>query len=191
MTPKQEEHIRTKIVKIKKALAADKKYWHGYHDGGGLRYLQPELYLKLKDYQGAARYFNWFNDAGYPVFLFEWTMTLFKTGKIAEARKKAVEVFFSNTYLLDTFLGNELLEFDKWEVSGLESAEWTQTMSYSKEDEELRDFADWLSGFLTSPAFYTVTNEFIQLRVKLKTEEDYQKRHELVKKERRLLDEFA
>ena len=61
MTPKQEERIRKKIQKIKKGLAADKKFQGGYyHDGSELRYLQPELYLKLKDYKGASNYFKWF-----------------------------------------------------------------------------------------------------------------------------------
>jgi len=47
MTEKQQERIRNKIGKIKKALAADKKHWGGfYHDGKGLRYLIPELFIK-------------------------------------------------------------------------------------------------------------------------------------------------
>ena len=59
MTPKQEERIRDKISKIKKALAADKRQWGGiYHDGPGLRYLPPELFLKLKDYIFLIREFN-------------------------------------------------------------------------------------------------------------------------------------
>ncbi|WP_241910479.1 hypothetical protein [Pseudotamlana carrageenivorans] len=88
MTPKQVERIQNKIKKIKKELAADKKHWGGYyHDGRGLRYLPPALYLKINDYTGALRYFNWFNknfpeDSCYPIFMFEWTMTLFKRKKL-------------------------------------------------------------------------------------------------------------
>ncbi len=85
MTPKQQERIKNKIQKVKAALSADKKHWGGqYHDGQGLRY------------------FNWFNknfsdDSGYPDFLFEWTIILFKTGRLKEAEKKAFETFRSNT----------------------------------------------------------------------------------------------
>jgi tetratricopeptide (TPR) repeat protein len=195
MTPKQEEGIRNKIAKIKKALAADKKYWRGYHDGGGLRYLPPELYIKLKDYKGAARYFNWFNknfpdDAGYPVFLFEWTLTLFKNGKVKEARKKALETFFSNTYLFDHFLGKEFLLFDKYESSGLETAEWAQTIEYLKDDPELADFIGWLGQFLSSEEFYKRANEFIKILAKLQTEHDVDKRMELVERQSHLLDDF-
>ena len=76
MTEKQITRIKTKITKIKKGLAADKKHWGGYyHDGGGMRYMPPELYLQIQDYTGSLRYFNWFNknfpdDAGHPVFIF-------------------------------------------------------------------------------------------------------------------------
>jgi hypothetical protein len=52
----------------------------------------------LQDYKEAMRYFNWFHknlddDSGYPTFLFEWTLKLFKNGKLNEAEKKALETF--------------------------------------------------------------------------------------------------
>ena len=103
MTPKQAERIQEKITKMKKELAADKRRWGGFYDDSrGLRYLPPALYIKLGDYSGAKRYFNWFaknfpDDMGYPVFLFEWTLTLFKTQKMAEAEQKAQETYRANT----------------------------------------------------------------------------------------------
>jgi hypothetical protein len=46
MTPKQVERVKKKIINVKAALAADKKYWGGeYHDGRGLRYIPPQLYI--------------------------------------------------------------------------------------------------------------------------------------------------
>ena len=64
-----------------RALAADKRQWGCYDDSTGPRYLPPALYLKQQDFKGAMRYFNWFHknfddDAGYPTFLLEWTITL-------------------------------------------------------------------------------------------------------------------
>jgi len=100
MTTKQEERIRKKIAKIKKELADDKKHWGGfYHDGKGQRYLPPGYFIKLTDYKGGLRYLNWFSktfpdDMGYPVFLFEWIVILFKTGKEIEAKKKHYRLFF-------------------------------------------------------------------------------------------------
>ncbi len=93
LTAKQEERLRTKIAKIRKDLSADRKFLGGtHHDGSGLRYLPPELFIKLNDYKGGLRYLRWFHktfpdDSGFPVFLFEWTIILFKTGKTKEAEK--------------------------------------------------------------------------------------------------------
>ena len=63
MTPKQAEKLRDKILKIKRALSADKRRWGGvYDDSRGLRYLHPEIFLRLQDYTGALKYFKWFNN---------------------------------------------------------------------------------------------------------------------------------
>jgi len=59
MTEKQIERVRTKIARIKRALAADKKEWGGYyHDGSGLRYRCPELYLEIREFKGSLNYFR-------------------------------------------------------------------------------------------------------------------------------------
>jgi hypothetical protein len=103
MTPKQAERIKTKIKRIKAELAADKKRWGGYYDDSrGLRYMPPRFYIQLGDYTGGLRYMNWFkknfpNDSGFPVFLFEWTIILFKTGRLKEIAHKVFETFRRNT----------------------------------------------------------------------------------------------
>ena len=82
MTTKQEERLRNKIKKFKAALAADKKFWGGfYHDGQGLRYAIPQMYIQLGDFSGGLRYMNWFqknfsDDAAYSIFFFEWALIL-------------------------------------------------------------------------------------------------------------------
>jgi len=98
LTPKQIERVYNKIKKVKAALVADKKHWGGfYHDGQGLRYLQPQLYIQIDDFSGALRYFNWFDknfpdDGCYPAFLYEWTIVLFKTGRLKAAEQKAFQL---------------------------------------------------------------------------------------------------
>ena len=196
MTPKQEERIRDKISKIKNALAADKRQWGGfYHDGPGLRYLLPELYLKLKDYKRALNYFRWFDknfsdDCGYPIFLFEWTMTLFKTGKIKEAEKKALQTFISNTYLFDKFFGKEILNYDNYKASDWEKESISNNLTYLKEQEVIRDFVDWLNQFLKSDKFYKIANEFINIEKQLKIEPTGKKRSALGNRQYHLLDEY-
>jgi len=186
MTSRQIEKIKNEILKIKRALTADKRRWGGqWHDGRGLRYLQPELYVKLQDYDGALKYFKWFDknfpdDCGYPIFLFEWTLTLFKTGQIKEAEKKAFQTFFANTYLFDKFLNKEFLHFDKLEDCNWQSVEVTEDFNYSKDQDDLKDFADWLSQYISSEKFYKKANEFIEIEHRLKTEPVGQTRNALV-----------
>ena len=120
MTPKQAERLQTKIKQIKSALAADKKRSGGYYDdSAGRRYQPPQYYIKLGDYSGGATYFRWFyknfpDDAGFPDFLFEWTLNLFKTGKIKDAEKMAFKTFCRNTYIFDKFLGKPIVPIVKW-----------------------------------------------------------------------------
>lgn len=197
MTPKQAERIKEKIKKIKKALAADKKHWGGFHhDGQGLRYLIPELYLKLEDYTGALRYFNWFDknfpeDTEYPMFLFERTITLFKTKRIKQAEKKAMQTFESNMYLLDQFLGKKSLHINKDENSNWAMEQLTEFFTYSNENEELKDFSIWLEKFIKTDKFNGFVNRLIQLEAKLKTEEVEENIFNLVKEKENLINEFC
>lgn len=197
MTPRQTEKIKNKIAQVKRALSADKRQWGGqWHDGNGLRYLQPGLYLQLQDYNSALKYFKWFDknfpdDSCHPIFLFEWTITLFKTGDIKGAEKKALLTFFSNTYIFDKFLCKEFLHLEKYEGSNWEWASLTEDFPYSKDQTELRDFVDWLSQFLTSDKFYKVANEFVDIKRQLKTELIGQTRSSLVKRRYSLLDNYA
>ncbi|MBU2949436.1 hypothetical protein KO493_01860 [Tamlana agarivorans] len=194
MTPKQIERIQNKIKKIKRALAADKKHWGGYyHDGQGLRYLPPQFYLEINDYSGAMRYFNWFNknfeeDSGYPIFLFEWTITLFKKKKVKEAEKKALETFCSNTYLIDVFLGKDMLEFNKNESSNWEYSSLIEHLIYSKDQEELSDFYIWLENFTTSQTFYDFANKFIEIEKAINDEPMGKKRSQLFDEKLKLLE---
>lgn len=196
MTPKQIERIQNKITRIKRALAADKRLWGDYHDSRGLRYLPPALYLRLQDYKGAMRYFNWFHknfsdDAGYPIFLFEWTITLFKNGKIKDAEKKALQTFLSNTFLIDKFLEKELLNLNIREHSNWESPSLVENLIYKHSDAELLDFSEWLSQFVISEKFCQYANEFIHIEKKLQTEPVGKNRSKLVNRQYSLLDEYS
>ncbi len=159
MTPKQIERIHDKIVKIKRALAADKRRWGGYYDDSrGLRYLAPELYIKIKDYKGALRYFNWFNktfddDMGFPFFLFEWSITLFKNGKLKEAEKKMFQAILRSDTIIDNFLEKDYSSLDMNETNSLEILALLNNQIYNFSDVEFNDFSEWLFDFIASPNF--------------------------------------
>ncbi len=160
MTPKQIERIQKKIKKIKAEMAADKKRWGGFHDDSrGLRYLQPELYIKIEDYTGGLRYMNWFDknfpgDMGFPIFLFEWALILFKKDRIDEAEAKVIEVFNLNPYVLDTFLGNPIEKFPINHWSSITTPEYAkECLNYSHTHPNLIDFAQWLQVFMETAKF--------------------------------------
>lgn len=197
MTDRQKEIVIFKISQIKKALIADKRQWGGhYHDGAGFRYLQPALYIQIQDYKGALRYFNWFEknfpeDSGYPIFLFDWTITLFKTGNTKLATKKAFETFMSNTYLFDKFFNKEFLQFEKWEGSNWEMLETTDYLPYVSTQEDLLDFSSWLDTFLKSKPFNDAANQFIEIQKQLKILPVGKKRSSLIRKEIELIHAFG
>jgi tetratricopeptide (TPR) repeat protein len=195
MTLKQIERIQNKITKIKRALSADKRLWGCYDDSRGLRYLPPALYLRMQDYKGAMRYFNWFHknfddDIGYPTFLLEWTITLFKNGKLKDAEKMALKTFFLNTYIIDKFLGKDLLNLNISEHSNWENASLVTDLNYKHSDAELQDFTAWLSKFVISKIFYQYANEFIEIEQRLKTEPVGITRTQLVSRRYSLLDDY-
>ena len=189
MTPKQAENIALKIKKIKAALATDKRRWGGfYDDSAGLRYAPPALYLKLADYKGGLAYFRWFaknfpNDIGFPGFLFEWTVVLFKNNKLDEAIQKAFETYRRNSFVFEKFFGKPF-EIDK-------NSEWIQIhspeyadkyFSYSHNQTELKDFAEWLYELCQSERFRKVAENFKDLSDRLIAEEDNNLREEIREK---------
>jgi len=192
MTDKQKERVRNKIAKIRKELAADKKRWGGYHDDSrGLRYMPPELFVKLKDYKGGLRYLRWFDrafpdESGYPLFLFEWTLILFKTGNLKEAEKKAYQTFFSNRYFLHKFLGIEVESLFESKNSNPEIA---GNLIYSKDDPEFAEFSEWLDSLLKSEKFNEFAKELTDIDNNLEVEPAGEKRSALVERRYTLIDD--
>ncbi|MCC5945396.1 MAG: hypothetical protein JJT94_10695 [Bernardetiaceae bacterium] len=193
MTPKQEERIRNKIAKIRKQLAADKKRAGGFYDDShGRRYLPPAEFIKLRDYKGGLRYLRWFDrtfpsDIGYPIFLFEWTLILFKTKNFKEAEKKVLDTFFGNNYLFDKFLGKELQPTGFKKDSNWETLELAEELKYTMQDAEFEDFAEWLTDFQNSEKFLNFKTELLDIEMRLSNEPVGKTRSELVKKRRDLI----
>ncbi|MCX6256612.1 MAG: hypothetical protein NTW49_01720 [Bacteroidia bacterium] len=195
MTPKQEERLKAKIAWIRKELAANKKRRGGvYDDSRGLRYIPPALFIKLKEYKGGLRYLQWFdrtfsNDIGYPVFLFEWTFILFKTGRIKDAEKKALKTYFSNTYLFDKFFEKKITKNEKWEGSNWDGVSLINDFHYQHSDIELSDFAIWLDTLINSDKFQRITHELLDIRKKLLVEPVGESRGRLIQRESELRNE--
>src|SRR5690606_17773418 len=137
------------------ALAADKKFWGGYyHDGGGFRYAPPALYIQIEDYSGGLRYYNWFRKnfpeaAPFPLIDFEWAIILFKRGKLKEAEAMVNSVNSQSPFLLDKFFGRSVRkEAAKTEFSRKQVDHELNQFDYSHDQENLKDFSEWMEKIL-------------------------------------------
>lgn len=139
---------------------------------------------------------NWFNnnfldDSCYPDFLFEWTIILFKIGKLKEAEKKVFQTFCRNTYLFNKFFNKEIVPIDKWEGSNLEVAEFIQSsFNYIHSQDKLKDFSEWLNSFINTEKFIQQSDKLIDINKRLKNEKDSETRWYLTQQAGKLEDEF-
>ena len=191
LTPKQADRLREQIAAVKRRLAAEKRRFGAYDDSGGWRYLPPKLYVQLGDYAGGLRYTRWFDknfgdDIGYPDFLFEWTILLFKNGRLKEAERKAVQAYCCNTYLFDKFFGRPVVPRGMWEGSNLEMPYLAELLPYSSQQPELADFAAWLRQFECTEKFAAFAARFVRLGQQLKVADGYETRRALLDERRAL-----
>ena len=196
MTDKQADKLRHKIKKIKAELAADKKRWGGFYDDSkGLRYMPPQYYIKLGDWADGVKYLKWFHknfpeDSGFPDFLFECTIILFKSGNLKQAEQKAFRTFCSNTYIIDKFFGRQIVPLDKYENSNVDVPEFADYLTYLSDQPNLTDFSDWLDNFTKTEKFVATSQKFIDIYRRLKTETDRETRHYLIRQARQLEEQF-
>ena len=140
---------------------------------------------------------NWFNknfpeDVGFPDFLFEWTIILFKTGRLKEAERRAFQTFSLNTYIFDKFFGRAINPIEKHEFSKTESAEFAiEHFGYSCQQENLLDFGAWLSTFIDSAKFKAISARLIDIQIRLNDEENFTKRENLIREADQLEKEFC
>lgn len=186
MTPKQTQRLIKKIADIKRALAAEKRKFGGYDDSRGLRYLPTRYYLQLQDYKGGLAYTRWFaktfpDDIGFPDFLFEWAVLLYKGGKLDLAKAKIWQTFYANTYVLDKFLGHPIQPLPKYEWTNMAQAGFTEYFTYSYQQVDLLDFSQWLAEFMASESFTTRKARYLIIYQRLLVEEDLEIRSYLRK----------
>lgn len=186
MTQKQIEKANKKIADIKRTLATEKRKFGCYDDSRGLRYLPTKYFIQLGDFAGGLSYLKWFgknfpDDSGFPEFLFEWTIILFKCDKIKEAEQKAFQTFCSNPYWFDKYFGRPITQLDMWHSSNLSKPEYTEALEYSSEQPEFADFTAWLDSLISTDDFSNRSNKYVDIYRRLKTETDKEMRHYLVR----------
>ncbi len=193
MTEKQIERIREKIKKIRSELAAEKRKFGWYDDSRGMRYLPPKLFIQISDFKGGLTYLRWFqknfpDDIGFPDFLFESTIILFKNNKIIDSERKILETFFSNTYIINKFFEREIIPIPKSECSNLEQPEFCKYFEYTVNELNHPDFSEWLNEFEKSEKFKSITTKFIELNKFMLDEHDSETRKLLIDQKGKLID---
>jgi hypothetical protein len=185
MTEKQRQKLRDKIEKIKRTLTAEKRRLGGFDDSRGLRYLPMGLYVKLGDFDGGLKYLKWFDknfpdDSGFPEFLFESTIVLFKTDNLEKAEEKALRAYFSNTFLYDKYFAREPKSLDKKTNSNTQDLDWIKDFNLTHDQDDLLEFSDWLNKFTQTEKFKRTADEFELIKKELETEPVGQRRNILV-----------
>jgi len=187
MTANQIDKTKDKIRKIRSVLAAERKKFGGYDDSRGLRYLPTALYVKIGDFDGGFRYLNWFNknfrnDAGFPEFLFEAAIILFKKRKIEDAKKYVLRTYFANTFLIDKFFLKPPSRRNRNVTIGFQYYEYLQNFQYRCDQQELLEFGQWLKDFIESNDFIAFKEEHDTIENQLETEPVGRKRSRLVER---------
>ena len=89
--PDTEKKLKQRISSYKSSLNKEKRK-HGFiNDGAGKRYLLFYLYFLLGDLKKSEEYFRWYDsefssDAGEPIQMLCWAITLHHMGKEEKAK---------------------------------------------------------------------------------------------------------
>jgi hypothetical protein len=185
MTPKQADRLRQQIAAIRRTLAAEKKKFGGYDDSRGLRYLPTRYYVQLADFAGGLTYLRWFtknfpDDAGFPDFLFEWTLILFETGKLAQAEQQAFATYCADRQLFDHLLARPLTPPEPWEAALLPAASYAAYFTSLGPPPKLAAFAQWLATWLDTARFRSRAAQYGNLQQQVQTAPDRATRHALL-----------
>ena len=175
MTPAQITRIKTKIIKLRKILAAERARFEGYDDSAGRRYTILNLYISIADYKGAAVYLRWFfknfpDDAGYPFFWVEAYITYFYNNKLDRARSMAFNAFVSNPYTWEVFFTGIATEVEGIKPSSnWEGLELALQLPYRVNQEHHGDFSSWLQDCLAEPKMQELIQTYFDLKLKIST----------------------
>ena len=173
MTPAQITRIQTKIIKLRKVLAAERARFGGYDDSAGWRYTILNLYFSIADYKGAANYLRWFfknfpDDAGFPFFLVEACMTYFYNKKLDQARSMAFNAFMANPSIWELFFTGTVTEVEGIEPSSnWEGLELALQLPYRANQDQYVDFGSWLQDCLVEPKMQELIQIYFDLNLKL------------------------
>jgi hypothetical protein len=175
LTPAQITRIQTKIIKLRKILAAERARFGGYDDSSGRRYAILNLYVSIADYKGAFVYLRWFfknfpDDSGFPFFWVEACITYFYNKKLDQARSMAFNAFAANPHTWEVFFTGTADKIEGIDPSSnWEGLQLAMQLPYRANQEQYVDFGSWLQDCLAEPKMQELIQTYFDLRLKLST----------------------
>ena len=174
--PKTPKGFYSLIEQYKKALQKEKREWGIYDDSYGRRLLIGPLYLIANDTEGAIKYYKWYvknfpDDSSEPFMSLCWTLSLYRAGKLEEAKIKLIHTMFSNLYILPHLFGEDQPAYifrhgSNWESKGHlvnlpdeYPAQWSQ------------DEIKWAREVYYSDEITAIRDRFIEIEIKLQNEQ--------------------
>jgi hypothetical protein len=174
MTPAQITRIQTKIIQLRKILAAERARFGGYDDSSGRRYTILNFYVSIADYKDSPVYLRWFfknfpDDASFHFFWVEACMTYFYNNKLEQARSMAFKAFVANPYLWEVFFMGIATEVEGIKPSSnWEGLELSLQLPYRANQEQHVDFSSWLEDCLAESKMLELIQTYFDLKLKLK-----------------------
>ncbi len=192
MKSKKETSTLKKVKRIKDSLAQEKRNFGFMHDRRGLRYVIPKMLMDIMALTDGKRYYTWFyknfpDDIGEPYMFIQWLCMFYHRKEYKLAKDIMKKIIRINIYIIPQILDKPLKKaviFSQWsnyEDEAYISLEEIEEMSYID-----KPFKDWLEKTYFSEDIQSLLQNYIALREELDNEDDFDKRGELLQKEKDL-----
>jgi hypothetical protein len=181
-----QKQIRSRALRLRRALVNEAKEHGGIDDGAGKRYMIGPLFVQCGDLDAALAHYSWFeescpDDTGEPIHVLFWALALFRAGDTARATDKLLETMIRNIYLLPSLIGQPVEAEAIWHSSNWEDPGYFEDASPefvpSLTDEE----RSWIGAQLESDRFQRVRGEYVSTFRALKDERDMGKRRAILR----------
>ena len=192
MTEKQLQNIKKRIKSFKLKLSSEKRRFGQYRDSNGLRYEIALLYIKIKDYKNAKKYFQWFekefsDDIGFPEFHLAWAVTMFENNDIETTKKKVYAAAFANAQIIELIPKDNLsqiIQIDTFDKDFKESIEFCANIVTPK-------FKYWIGKFTETEEYKNNVKKYISINKLIEDEPVGKTRSMMIDEERKFVNSLT
>ncbi len=193
--PDTEKKLRSRISSYKSSMNKEKKIYGSINDGAGKRYLLFWLHFVLNDLKKSEKYFEWYkpefdDDVGEPIQKLCWAVSLYRMGRLDEAKYRLADLMLSNLYMIPYVLGKEIFPYDIWHFSSNSDADYVQYIPDEVLEAMTIEDKKWIKEAYDSFVFRRIKQRYIEIYSELKTVEDVELRRKLLNEARTLLDQL-